>query len=234
MNEGIDLLVFAPHPDDGEIGLGGTLALLARTGQRTAIVDLTRGEWGTKGTPEDRAAEAAAATAILRLTARENLDLGDGRLEPSLSARRVVAACLRRLRPEVVAVTHPMDRHPDHRAAAALVQAALMWARMPNADVPGEPCYPRRLLYYFIHDYVPPAGIIDVSQDYETKRQAVVAYRTQFVEPQLPPGYRYIGTSDYLRTIEARARHYGAQIGAEYGEAIAADGPLRVPDPLVV
>lgn len=230
----LDLLVFAPHPDDAELGLGGLLAQLARQGKRTGIADLTRGEWGTKGTPAQRAEEAAAAAAVLGLAVRENLDLGDGRLEPSLEARRAVAACLRRLRPNTVAVVHPADRHPDHKAAAALVQAAMMWARLPKADVDGSPCYPRRLLYYFIHDVVEPYGVVDISADFETKLRAVEAYQSQFVAPLLPDGYRYVGTSDYLRAVETRARYYGERIGVTYGEAVAVDGPMRVVDALTI
>lgn len=234
MSTALDLLVFAPHPDDAELGLGGTLARLAREGRQVGIVDLTRGEMGTKGTPEQRAAEAAAASGILGLALRENLDLGDGRLVASLEARAAVAAAVRRHAPRMVAIIHPADRHPDHQAAAALVQGAVMWARLPKANVPGDPCYPRRLIYYFIHDVAQPYGVIDISEDYPTKVRAVEAFAGQFKNPDLPRGYRYVGTSDYLRAIETRARYFGEQIGVAYGEAVAVDGPLAITDPLAL
>lgn len=227
----VDIAVFAPHPDDAELAAGGLLAKLKARGYRTAIVDLTRGELGTKGDPATRAREAEDAAAILDLDARLNLDLGDAQLADTPAQRAEVIAALRRLRPRLVLTPGEQDEHPDHRAAFHLVRAAWFLARLPKIDT-GQPFHAASQLWtYGIHRENPAGFIVDISGQFERKRRALECYRSQFIDPQLPDGYRYAGLADYLQEIEARACFWGRQIGTLYGEAFAAVTPLRLDQP---
>lgn len=234
MTAPVDVVAVAPHPDDAELGCAGLLWLLKQRGLRTAIVDLTRGEMGTKGDPETRAAEAAAASRVLDLDVRINLDLGDGRLDDSADRRAALAAAFRQLRPRRVFCNYRGDRHPDHRAAWQLVQSANLWARLRKAPVPGDPHSIVQIDEYFIHDFVTPSYVAPLGDAWARKAEAVACYRSQFVEFDVPEGYRHIGTQNYLRDTETRARFMGTLIGAEFGEGYYTSGPLAVGDPLLL
>ncbi len=224
--EPIDLLVFAPHPDDAELAMGGTLAKAAATGKRCGVVDLTRGELGSKGDAETRALEAKTASEILRLQFRQNLDLGDGRIEDSDENRKKVVEAIRQARAPHLFVCPPYDRHPDHQAASKLVQSAFFLARLPNYETQSPAFSPKRLLYYFIHDMREVSFAVDITEFFALKQKAMEAYASQFVDPDLPPDYHHIGTSDYLKQIEAYNRALGAQIGATYAEGFLSGSPF--------
>ena len=145
----LDYLVIAPHPDDAELGVGGTILLLQAQGARVGVLDLTDGEPTPHGSPEIRRRETDAATAVLGLAWRGNLGLPNRRLEADLAARAKLAGVLRELRPRVLFAPYWEDAHPDHVAASALVDAARFWAKLTKTDLPGEPHYPQRILYYF-------------------------------------------------------------------------------------
>jgi len=232
MNAPLDLLVFAPHPDDGEIGVGGTLARLARAGRRVGIADMTRGEWGTKGDPETRMREAARASTVLGLAARECLQLPDSRIVPDLATRAIVAECLRRLRPYVVLAPLPEDPHPDHRATTQLVRDALLVARLPKADLPLQAWSVRRLVYYSVHTGDRPSLLVDISEQLETKLSAMACYRSQFERPTLPEGYTYLATSDYIARTRANAAFYGQMGRVQAAEPLWLEWPPLVQDPL--
>ena len=226
-----DIAVFAPHPDDAELAAAGLLVKLKARGYRTAIVDLTRGELGTKGDAGTRALEAEAAGKVLELDARLNLDLGDARLADTPELRAEVIGALRRLRPRLVLTPREQDEHPDHRAAFHLVRSAFFLARLPKIDT-GQAFHAASQLWtYGIHREDPAPFIVDISEQFDLKRRVLECYRSQFVEPELPDGYRYAGLSNYLEDIEARGRYWGRQIGAAYGEAFSAVTPLRLEQP---
>jgi bacillithiol biosynthesis deacetylase BshB1 len=211
----LDYLVIAPHPDDAELGAGATIALLLSQGARVGVLDLTDGEPTPHGSPEIRAREAEAATAVLGLSWRGNLGLVNRRLENDLDSRAKLAGALRQLRPGVLLAPYWEDAHPDHVAASALVDAARFWAKLTKTDLPGEPHYPRRILYYFsIHLRVHPrpSFILDVTAHLETKMRALACYRSQLVQgrPANPP--------TLLDDVRDRARYWGWAIGAGYGE----------------
>ena len=156
----LDLLVIAPHPDDAELGMGGSLLRFKAEGLKVGVLDLTSGEPTPHGSPEIRARETAAATEILKLDWRENLGLPNRSLEPTLEARRRVAEVIRRVRPKLLFAPYWVDAHPDHVAATQIVEAARFWAKLTKTDMPGEPFYPARILYYWcVHLRVvdPPA-----------------------------------------------------------------------------
>lgn len=232
----VDILAIGAHPDDIEISCGGTLLKARANGQRTAVVDLTRGEMASRGTAEERDQEAATASEILGLTARRNLDMGDGCLMDTQEGRNQVATEIRRFKPRLILAPCPGDRHPDHDAAARLVQAASFYARMKNRDLIDpetgellESHSPGLVLLFPMHEQREITLIVDVSDYHLRKVDAVSAYRSQFFNP-MPDDYQFIGTSDYLHMIQARGAFYGSKIQVSYGEPFIARSPLKIAD----
>jgi bacillithiol biosynthesis deacetylase BshB1 len=213
--QALDYLVIAPHPDDAELGAGGTIPLLLAEGARVGVLDLTDGEPTPHGSPEVRRRETDAATAVLGLTWRGNLGLPNRRLEADLAARAKLAGALRELRPRVLLAPFWEDSHPDHVAASALIDAARFWAKLTKTDLPGTPHYPEKIVYYFsvhLRLHVRPSFVVDVSAHSETKMKALSCYGSQFIEgrPAEPP--------TFLDEIRDRARYWGWAIGTRYGE----------------
>jgi bacillithiol biosynthesis deacetylase BshB1 len=213
--EPLDYLVIAPHPDDAELGVGGTILLLQAQGARVGVLDLTDGEPTPHGSPEVRRRETEAATAVLGLAWRGNLGLANRCLEADLEARAKLAGALRQLRPRVLFAPYWEDAHPDHVAASALVDAARFWAKLTKSNLPGTPHFPQRIVYYFsvhLRLHPKPSFVLDVTDHLETKMRALACYRSQFIEgrPATPP--------TFLDDLRDRARYWGWVIGAGYGE----------------
>ena len=227
------VLAFGAHPDDIELGCGGLLALCAKRGQPAGVIDLTRGEGASRGTIEERAAEAAEGARILGLTVRENAGLPDLHLEDTLDTRLMVADLVRKYRADLVLAPSPADRHPDHAAASSFVTAGAFLARMKKIETAHAPHSPVAVLYYLIHEHVQPSFVVDISAVWETKREAVQAHKSQF-DGQMPEGYKFVGTSDYHAATLSRAGYWGAQIQAAYGEAYLKAGQLKLDDPVTV
>jgi bacillithiol biosynthesis deacetylase BshB1 len=211
----LDYLVIAPHPDDAELGVGGTILLLRGHGARVGVLDLTDGEPTPYGSPEVRRRETEAATAVLGLDWRENLGLANRRLTADLEARAKLAGVLRRTRPHTLFAPYWDDAHPDHVAASALVDAARFWAKLTKTDLPGDPHYPRRIVYYFsvhLRLHPKPSFVLDVTPHIEEKMRAVACFRSQFIEGRdtTPP--------TLLDDLRDRARYWGWAIGTGYGE----------------
>lgn len=211
----LDYLVIAPHPDDAELGAGGTIALLLAEGARVGILDLTDGEPTPHGSPELRRRETEAASAVLGVTWRDNLGLPNRSLQPDLAARHKLAGVLRQVRPRVLLAPYWEDSHPDHVAASALVDAARFWAKLTKTDLPGAPHYPEHIYYYFsihLRLHPKPSFVTDITAHVETKMRAVACYHSQFIagRPTTPP--------TLLDTLRDRARYWGWAIGAGYGE----------------
>jgi N-acetylglucosamine malate deacetylase 1 len=237
----VDLLVFGPHPDDIEIGFGGSVALHVAHGFRVGLCDLTRGELGSNGTVDDRLAEAEAARAVLGAEWRVNLGWPDGGVYESPEHVNDVVRLVRACRPEVVAIPYWNDRHPDHRAASetlsrAVFKAGLRRFRGDDAARPWLPgnspvdsWKPRRVCYYFINDDAPVSFGLDISEVYDKKRQALACHVTQFapVTPDSVPT-RLTG-STFRQLIESRDAHLGALTGVAYAEGVILREPqLRV------
>ncbi len=219
----LDLLVVAPHPDDAELGAAGAILKCKSEGFSVGVLDLTDGEPTPMGSPEVRAGETAAATRILGLDWRENLGLPNRRLEPTLAAREKLAIVFRRTRPRWIFAPYWVDAHPDHVAATELIEAARFWAKLSKTDMPGEPYYPQRIYYYFcVHlRLVPqPAFVLDISDFWEKKREAIACYRSQFIEgrPSDPP--------TFIDRLRDQAAAWGFSIGALYGEPFATREPV--------
>ena len=237
----LDVLALAAHPDDVELCAGGTMCLLAKQGYRVGIVDFTQGELGSRGTPEGRLEEAEAAASIMGLAARENLGLPDGHIENNKANQQEVIRVVRRYRPSVVLVNAPACRHPDHCAASALAVAALFYSGLRKIETsemdgtPQEPWRPSHVLHYMQAIPFEPTLVVDVSDVWEARIQALQAFQSQFFNPDYTPGAdepeTYVSNPDFFRWIEARARTYGYRIGATYGEPfLYRHGPLGVSD----
>lgn len=217
----LDILVIAAHPDDAELGCGGTLAKHVALGHRVGVVDLTRGELGTRGTPATRDAEAEAASQILGLSVRENLNLPDGFFRNDRDHQLAVVAAIRKFRPTIVLANAPADRHPDHGRAAQLVFDACFLAGLPKVATPYGDAAPWRpaSIYHFIQSsYLQPDFILDISGFWETKLAAIKAFKTQFYDPASAEPATFISTPGFLKALEARAIEFGHSIGVEYGE----------------
>lgn len=241
--EPLDVLAVGAHPDDAELGCGGTLALLAGRGRRVGLVHLTRGEAGTRGSAAERRREAERAAEALGAVALEILDFGDGALRTGAAEEDALIAVLRRFRPELVLGPPPSDRHPDHARAHGLLAAAVYYAGLAargGGDGDGgngeaAPHRPGAAFHYMQHDSFEPAFVVDVSAAWETKMAALACYQSQFYRPGKEGGpATKIGSREFALTIEGRARHWGLLVGAELGEPFGSRLPLAVADPLAL
>ncbi len=218
----IDLLVFGPHPDDLEIGLGGCIAKHAALGHRVGLCDLTRGELGTNGTPEERLAEADAARDVLGAVWRENLRLPDGDIGGDPSHLRQAVAFIRSARPKTIAIPYGKDRHPDHVAASRLLTRAVFLSGLTRYAAPGEKWRADWLLYYFINDSTRPSFVVDVSAQYEAKRAALACHRTQFMLAAPGAEQTRLNTPRFQQLIESRDAQFGALVGVAFAEGVVA------------
>lgn len=229
MSATVDALVFGAHPDDVELTCGGLVASLAARGARVVIVDLTRGEAASRGTPEERAREASQAAHILGAAGRETLTLPDtGLSRLDREQQRAVVECLRRHRPALVVAPWTDDPHPDHVEASHLVARAGYLGGLTRYAAAGSRHRPSRMLFVLYRTGAPPDLVVDVSPVWERKMEAVRAHASQ-LEPGRGPD-TYLTHPDFLVEIEARARSYGALAGVRYGEAFRVRGPVVVDD----
>lgn len=224
--EPLDLLVVAVHPDDAELGAGGTIIKLARAGKRVGVLDLTTGEPTPHGSDETRVVETAAASKVLGLTWRKNLGLPNRKLEATLDHRYAVASVFRQTRPKVILSPYWEDVHPDHVAASRLIDDARFWSKLSRTDMPGEPFYPPKLYNYFsIHLRIieRPNFVLDVTDTLEDKLKAMACYESQF-------GHRPPEFPTLFDDLRGRARYWGWSIGKGYGEPFASRESVGVAD----
>jgi bacillithiol biosynthesis deacetylase BshB1 len=214
----VDLLVFGPHPDDIEIGMGGTVARHAAQGDAVGLCDLTAGEMGSNGTVDERMAEAEAARAVLGARWRLNLRLPDRAVGSSPDHARAVAGLVRRARPRAVAVPYWSDRHPDHVASSEMLIEAVFSAGLRRYDAEGEAWKPDWTCFYFINDHVPPSFVVDVSGQYDAKRTALACHVTQFAPRAADAVSTRLTSSRFQQLIESRDAQFGAQIGVAFAE----------------
>lgn len=231
----LDVLAIGAHPDDVELGCGGTLALLARQGRKVGILHLTRGEQGTRGTAEERRAEAEAAARVLGAVEMDFLDCGDGGLRTGPAEEDALIARLRSWRPELVLSPTPRDRHPDHGRAHELVDAACFYAGLRNRTPQAGPAHrPAAVFSYMQHDLFTPSFIVDVSAVWETKVESLRAYRSQLHVDEKKKSedqpMTKVASPEFWQAVEGRARHFGLLINAALGEPFWSRGPLAVPD----
>jgi bacillithiol biosynthesis deacetylase BshB1 len=232
----LDVLAIAAHPDDVELSVGGALIKLGGMGYKTGALDLTRGESGTRGTPEIRAAEAERAAQLLGLSVRENLDLGDAHVWANEESRVKLVRALRRLRPRVVFTQYWEDPHPDHAHTSQLVREACHVSGLAKYDRESgqERWRPSRVAYFLFPRTVAPSFIVDISDTSERKWEAIRAHTSQFFNPQTTEPESRVSALAFLNEIEARDRYFGAMIRVERGEAFFVREALNVADPVAL
>jgi bacillithiol biosynthesis deacetylase BshB1 len=222
----LDLLVFGPHPDDIEIGLGGAVARHAARGFKVGLCDLTRGELGSNGTPEERAEEAEAARRVLGAIWRGNLGWPDGGIDGGASQIQDAVALVRRARPRAVAVPYWQDRHPDHGAASRVLARAIFNSGLRRFEAPGDAWRPEWVCYYFINDGDEPSFVVDVSEHYGIKREALACYSSQFRPAGADAQETRLTSPRFNQLIESRDAQFGARAGVAFAEGIVVAEPI--------
>jgi bacillithiol biosynthesis deacetylase BshB1 len=227
----LDLLAIAAHPDDVELTCGGTLLKSRSQGHKTGILDLTAGEMGTRGTPEIRAREAAAAARILNVSWRGTINVPDSDVQPSRQHKLALARVIRELRPRAVILPYWEARHPDHYHASTLGYEGCFLAGLKQLPLEGEPYRPFKIVYCTSFEGMLPTFIVDITKQYETRRRAILAYRSQFRPAKSERKQRVFLAIDELDSrMDLLARHYGAMIGVKYGEPFLQKEPMQVED----
>lgn len=227
----LDLLAIAPHPDDVELTCGGTMLKMAQAGYQTGILDLTRGEMGTRGTPETRLKEAATAAKILKVQVRRNLGLPDAHLRVCDEHKAALADAIRELQPHVVILPYWEGRHPDHYTTATLGWEACFIAGLKNYALSGEPFRPFKILYAAAYATVTPSFVVDITKQFELRKRAIMAYASQFRPPKNEPRSKVALPLDELEEkIGVANRYYGHLIGVRYAEGFVVKEMMKVED----
>ncbi len=221
----LDVLVFASHPDDAELNCGGTISALTNSGRKVGVIDLTQGEMGTRGTKHTRAKEVKKASELLGITYRENLDLGDSLIPNTRENQLKIIEQVRVAQPHICLVGAPFDRHPDHTKGTNVVLDALFYSGLKKLEtkdkenITQEPWRPAHILHYMQDRPFDPDFVFDISDHWESKRRAMLAFESQFnvTKPGDEPE-TYISSENYFKQMEARARYFGHLAGFTFGE----------------
>jgi len=229
----LDILAFAAHPDDIELSAGGTLVKAVKEGRKVGIVDLTRGELGSRGSSVIRANEAGAAAEILGLSIRENLGLADGFFEINQASQLEVVKMIRKYQPEIVLANAVSDRHPDHGKGAELVHKSAFLSGLIKikTEVDGEEqtaWRPKRVFHYIQDHYIKPDFVVNITDEFDEKLKSIMAYSSQFFNPEGDGVKTPISGEDFVKFIEGRARQMGREAGYEMGEGFTVSNPLGV------
>ena len=229
----LDILAFAAHPDDVEISCAGTLVKAIQQGKKVGVIDFTKGELGTRGTPEIRVKEAATSATIMGLSARENLGFRDGFFKNDEEHQLAVIKIIRKYQPNIVLANAIDDRHSDHGKAAILSKAACFLAglakiKIEQAGVKQQTWRPKAVYHYIQSIPHTPDFIVDVTSAWKTKMKAIAAFKSQFHDPDSTEPETYVSSPRFLRMIEARGIHYGHEIGVHYGEGFTIERTIGV------
>lgn len=219
----LDALIFAAHPDDAELSMGGTISALTSKGLKVGVVDLTKGEMSTSGNVITRAKETSVATKILRLKHRENLGLKDGNIVLSQKTLKQVVTVIRKFQPTIVFAPYFNDRHPDHMDTGQLIKRAVFSSGLKKfkTTIAGklQAQYRPKKIFYYMQTYLfDPSFIVDISDTFETKMKSVLAFKSQFNNFSEKEEQTFINRPEFLDYVEARAKFFGFQIGKKYGE----------------
>lgn len=231
----LDILVIAAHPDDAELGCSGTIAAQVAKGNKVGIVDLTQGEMGTRGTPKLRLQEAAKASEILGLTARENMGFQDVYFKDDTEHQLKLVQIIRKYQPEIVLANATTDRHPDHGKGSSLATNACFMSGLTKIEtwegaIRQEAWRPKFVYHYIQNNYIQPDFIVDISEFWEIKVASIAAFGSQFFDPNSKEPNSFISSPDFLPFIESRAREFGHRIQAKYGEGFTVERFIGVTD----
>jgi bacillithiol biosynthesis deacetylase BshB1 len=214
----LDILVLAAHPDDAELGCGGTILKHVAIGHKVGVVDFTRGELGTRGTPETRIKEAADSAKILGLSVRENLGLPDGFFVNTKEHQLEVVKAIRKYQPDIVLANARYDRHPDHGRGSDLAFEACFLSGLAKVSTDQAPWRPKVMYHYIQSQFLTPDFVVDVSDFWEKKIEAIRAFRTQFHDPNSKEPDTFISSPAFMKLLESRGHEFGHGIGVKYGE----------------
>ncbi len=232
----LDILVMAAHPDDAELGCSGTIARHIAGGKKVGIIDFTRGELGTRGTPEIRLQEAVAAAEVLGLSARENMHFRDGFFRNDEEHQIKLAKMIRKYRPDIVLANATEDRHPDHGKGSLLAEDACFLSGLRMVETisdEGEKqaaWRPKAIFHYIQDRYIEPDFVVDITPYWSLKEASVRAYKSQFYDPSSKEPESYLTSPEFLGFVESRAQEMGHKIGVKYGEGFTKSRMLSVSD----
>lgn len=229
----MDVLIFAAHPDDAELSMGGTIAKFTNNGVKVGIIDLTQGEMGTRGSAEIRRKESTKAAEILKVTVRENLLIPDGDIQLSKENVDKIVVAIRRHRPKIIFAPYLNDRHPDHVRTSRLVKKAmfvsgLFKVKTFNGKNTQQAFRPERIYYYMQTYTFNPSFIVDITDTFPDKMKAVKAYATQFHDPKSKEPNTFISTPEFIDYVEARSKFYGFQIKRKFGEPFYSEEEIEL------
>ena len=224
----LDILAIGAHPDDIELSCGGTLVKHARTGKKVGLLDLTLGELGTRGTSVIRTTEAMESSRLIGAAVREQLDMKDGLFEATEENLRSIAVMIRKFQPEIILCNSVSDRHPDHGRAATMVSRAIFLAglsKFPTAlEEKEQEAWKTKTTYHYIQDrYLIPDFVVDVTTEWDTKMKSILAYRSQFFDPNSPEPETPISSREFLEFLDGRAREMGRSAGFKYAEGFTVE-----------
>lgn len=220
----LDVLALSPHPDDVELCCGGVLAKMSRRGYNVGIVDLTKGEIGTEGTAEIRVQEAAKAAEILGVKVRENMDFGDCKLSSSFGEAKKLADVIRDYAPPLLLAPYGDNQHPDHAAASLLARKAAFFAKLPRITTGHEAHEVEAVAYYMLHTPFDPTFVVNVTESYDKKLEAIKAYKSQ--------RKLILSSRGLLDAVKSRDKFYGSRVGVEFSEPFFCDTMLKIDDPV--
>lgn len=229
----LDILAIGVHPDDVELGCSGTLLAAIAEGKKVGIVDLTRGELGTRGTAETRKVEARNAADILGIDIRENLGMADGFFQNDEVHQRMLIQIIRKYRPDIILANAPEDRHPDHGRSAKMIADAAFLSGLRKIETqldgnPQEKWRPAHVFHYMQDRFLQPSFVVDISAHIEKKIASILAYTTQFYNPDLDEPETYISTPQFMDSVKARSMMLGKRIGVEYAEGFISEKTIGI------
>jgi bacillithiol biosynthesis deacetylase BshB1 len=229
----LDVIVFAAHPDDAELSMGGTIAQFTHKNLKVGIIDLTRGELGTRGTTQTRRNEAKKAAAILKTTVRENLHIPDGGIVRNKTNLMKIIKTIRKYKPKIVFAPYFNDRHPDHIDTSILVKEAVFSSGLAkiithHKNIRQEAYRPKKIFYYMQTYTFDPSFIVDITGCHEVKMKAVKAYSTQFFDSKNKEPQTFISRPEFISYIESRSLFYGFQISKQYGEPFYSEEKIEL------
>ena len=224
----VDILVFGAHPDDVELGCGGTVIKLVEQGEKVGIIDLTRGELGTRGTAQSRKVECENATKILGVAVRKNMDFKDGFFKDDEAHKLALIKKIRKYCPEIVIANAPTDRHPDHGRASQIVVDACFLSGLEKVNAKQKVWRPKAIYHYIQFNHLQPDFVIDISRQMEKKIEAVKAYKTQFYNSDSKETETIISKKGFLESLKYRAQDLGRQANCEFAEGFIAHQMLKV------
>jgi len=228
MKEKLDILAFGAHPDDIELGCSGTILKHLKNGLKIGIIDLTRGELGTRGTVETRNQETINSTKVLGVQLRENMDFKDGFFENNEENKIELIKKIREYRPEIVLTNAPTDRHPDHGRSSDLTIDACFLSGLEKIETGQDVWRPKHIYHYIQFNTILPDFVVDITEEMDKKLESVLCYKTQFYNPDSKESETIISSEDFLESVKYRARDLGRQSDCKYAEGFVSNQTLKI------